>query len=385
MLNKSTIYTAIAYVMMVLFCLYTYVSMRSLGFEEASGSFTSIVSLVVTFLGFVALLVSINEYKTQFVVLWLLWIGWMFMIFFLFGLGGKGIADIFRVWLAPMTFLLFYYAGRNSLKSEKVAFIGFTILFALAFYENISLFRFVNIVIGEEMGITNLVYWCLCAVPFLFLAPKNWQQLTFLIASLIIVLLAGKRSASIAIALISVVFLLYSTKSRKNKGRNLLFFVVAGIALYYVINRYFMGSLLGLTERMSNMGEDEGSGRIDIYKAVFAEMDYFSLLDWLVGRGFGSITITNHTNAHNDGLQMVFEYGLVGLIFYITMLFTVIKRTLRLRKIKSPYYMGYAASLIIFVVLGAVSNLVVFYSYFAFICAYWGFVEAKMVQANQIR
>ena len=42
-------------------------------------------------------------------------------------------------------------------------------------------------------------------------------------------------------------------------------------------------------------------------------------------------------------------------------------------------------SLIIFVVLGMVSNLVVFNSYFAFICAYWGIAEYEISQYKYLK
>ena len=67
------------------------------------------------------------------------------------------------------------------------------------------------------------------------------------------------------------------------------------------------------------------------------------------------------------------------------MLVNVLKRTIILRKEKSHYYIGYAASVVIVLVLGLVSNLFVFYSYFAFICAFWGIVEAKMVQSGFLK
>lgn len=386
MLSKARIYNVFVIVTMALFCLFTYTNMRALGFEESSGSFGSIVRFVVVVLGAVSVLMSRNEEKTEFVILWSIWEVWLILDFFLLGLrAGGGSASIFYVLFAPMTFLLFYHSEMQSQKTERMAYWGFVVLFVLAFYMNISNLAYHDVDIGEETGISNLVYWCLCAVPFLFLSEKRWLQVVFLILSIIIVLLTSKRSATISIMLIAMAFLLYSTKDSEHRLRNLFFTIVAGVVVGYIIDRYFKGSYLGLVERMSNMKNDQGTGRIPLYKDVFAVMKQNSFIDWLVGRGYGSITITRHTNAHNDALQLLFEYGFVGLLFYVMMLYFVIKRTITLKRGNSLYYMGHVASLMILLVLGAVSNLVVFYSYFAFICAYWGIVEAKMVQANQIK
>lgn len=386
MLSKARIYNVFVIVTMALFCLFTYTSMRALGFEEFSGSFGSIVRFVVVVLGAVSVLMSRNEEKTEFVILWSIWEVWLILDLFLLGLrAGGGSASIFYVLFAPMTFLLFYHSEMQSQKTERMAYWGFVVLFVLAFYMNISNLAYRDIDIGEETGISNLVYWCLCAVPFLFLSEKRWLQVVFLLLSIIIVLLTSKRSATISIMLIAMAFLFYSTKDSEHMFRNLFFTIVAGVVVWYIIDRYFKGSYLGIVERMSNMKNDQGTGRIPLYKDVFAVMKQNSFIDWLVGRGYGSITITRHTNAHNDALQLLFEYGFVGLLFYVMMLYFVIKRTITLKRGNSLYYMGHVASLMILLVLGAVSNLVVFYSYFAFICAYWGIVEAKMVQANQIK
>lgn len=385
MLSKAKLYSAFVIVTIVLLCLFTYANMLSLGFEESTGSFSSIVRLAVVAMAVLTMVLDINEMKTGFTILWFFWAVWLLIDFFLLGLRGEGIANIFNVLFAPMTFLLFYHSGIQSPKTETIAFWGFVVLFAIAFYMNISNLEYRTIDIGEETGISNLVYWCLCVVPFLFLTEKRWLQLVFLGLSIVVVLLTSKRSASIAMLLIVLVYLLYSTKESKHRIRNLFLLVVVGVLVYYIINRYFIGSFMGLTERFSNISDDEGSGRIPLYRDVFAVLSQNSLVDWLVGRGYGSIIITKHTNAHNDALHLLFEYGFVGLLFYILLLLFVIKRTLRLRKDNSSFYMGYVASLIIVVVLGAVSNLVVFYSYFAFICAYWGIVEARMDNINRIK
>ena len=385
MLSKAKLYSAFVIVTIVLLCLFTYANMLSLGFEESTGSFSSIVRLAVVAMAVLTMVLDINEMKTRFTILWFFWAVWLLIDFFLLGLRGEGIANIFNVLFAPMTFLLFYHSGIQSPKTETIAFWGFVVLFAIAFYMNISNLEYRTIDIGEETGISNLVYWCLCVVPFLFLTEKRWLQLVFLGLSIVVVLLTSKRSASIAMLLIVLVYLLYSTKESKHRIRNLFLLVVVGVLVYYIINRYFIGSFMGLTERFSNISDDEGSGRIPLYRDVFAVLSQNSLVDWLVGRGYGSIIITKHTNAHNDALHLLFEYGFVGLLFYILLLLFVIKRTLRLRKDNSSFYMGYVASLIIVVVLGAVSNLVVFYSYFAFICAYWGIVEARMDNTNRIK
>ena len=202
--------------------------------------------------------------------------------------------------------------------------------------------------------------------------------------------LTGKRSVFIALTFIYLIYCFYIIRSERSgkKWRSIIFITVVLVAVYFIVNRYMSESLMGFMDRLSLMGEegDSSMSRIDIYESCFDVMNNNSFIDWLFGRGYETVRIlTTHTNAHNDALQMLFEYGIIGLVFYLFMFLFSLKRTLLLRRMKSPYYLGYAASFAIFVVLGLVSNLVVFYSYFAYICALWGLVEARLVQERLIK
>jgi O-antigen ligase len=269
---------------------------------------------------------------------------------------------------------------------RQVGIIGFLIVYVVASYLIIvNLSRILDVNIGEDVGVSNLIFWCLCVVPVLLLVNKKWVRSVTIVLSILIVLVTGKRSATIAIALVLLTYILDSTSSGERKKGSTIGIIIFVMVLYFVISRYLEGTFLGVINRLGSMQEDRGSGRLTIYQDVINVLKENNFADWLVGRGRGSIKITRHSNAHNDALQMLFEFGIVGLIGYIMLLVYIFKRLIVLRKSKSTTYLSYATSVIITVVLGLVSNLVVFHSYFAFICAYWGIVEAEMVNKNLIR
>ena len=384
MKQNDRVYEFLTIVVMTLLCYFTYWVMLSLAFERMIGSTTAVISLSVVGISILAFFLSKTRVRSKFVRLWWAWIVWLLIDFFVLGLRGEGMANIWFVTFAPMTFLFFYTARSNSYSTTSIATIGFLVLFGIAFYMNFSFLSFIRIDYGEEIGISNLVYWCLCAVPFFFLIRNKWLMYLFLVATVIVILLTGKRSANICLFLMLISFLLFFRK-RGGSTKNILFIIVGGTALFFIINNYLSYAVEGVMDRMSNIEDSEGSGRIPLYKDVFKVIETNSIFDWLVGRGYGSISITKHTNAHNDALQMLFEYGLVGLVFYLFILWNAIKSTRVLYKYKSPFFMGYLVSLIIFVVLGMVSNLVVFNSYFAFICAYWGIAECEISQYKYLK
>jgi len=387
MKQKTALYNVLTILVMAAFIVFTYVRMITLGFEDSAGITSGIIFLSMSAITIIMMFLTGLRLQNHFVILWLLWIIWMFVDFFLFGLGGGGSAGIFRVWFCPMSFLFFYMASLKTDRVERIVTLGFIVVFLIGYYlnfYNLFNFKYVDYQFGEDVGRSNLVFWCLCSLPFLLLMKKTWLQIVALLLTVFIVILTAKRTAVIAIALIMVVYVFMSMQGR-NRARNIILIIVAGIALYFVISNYISGTFAGVMERMAGMQEDEGSGRIPLYRDVFSVMKENNVIDWLFGRGFGSITLSKHTNAHNDALQLLFEYGIVGLIFYIYLIIYSWRRVRILRKMKSPYFMGYVSSFIIFIMLGLVSNLVVFYSYFAFICAFWGMVEARIQENRCVR
>lgn len=378
-MNNTRLYEFLTILVIGLFCYYTYSSIISLGYIGEADSTSSILKLSVVGVSLLTVLISGSNTPTKFTRFWWSWIIWLLIDFFVLGLRGNGVSNVFSVTFAPMSFLFFYTVSSFSENVTKIATVGFLVLFSMAFVMNLSYLSFSNINIFEESGITNLVYWCLCAVPFIFLIKKKWLEYFFQIAATIVILVTGKRSAFICLVLILIAILFFSRKQDNNK-KSTFFVLLGGVGLLLIVNHYFSSALDFIFGRMGTIQETQGTNRIPLYHDVLNVLDTNSFIDWIVGRGYGSITITKHTNAHNDALQMLFEYGIVGLFFYLAMLWNAVRVCKILYRNQSHYFMGYVVSLIIFVVLGMVSDLVVFYSYFAFICAYWGIAENEVLQ-----
>lgn len=381
---KSRLSIIFSIAIMAFLCIYTYLSMHALGFYagESMGSTSRLVFMIVIISGIALIFNRNNNIDSSFSRFWIVWIAWMLLSIVILRISYAGLSTIWRYVFPPMVFLFCYSAKKTCFKIETVFVIGFIVLFFLAFYLNIMNLQYMGIDIGEEVSVSNLVYWCLCSVPFFFLISRNSLKMFFLLLAIIIVLLTYKRSATIAIGLITLLFILDMTKTAKTSLRSYFVIALGLLIVYYVITHYFQNAILGIAERMSAIEESEGSGRIPLYNDVLNVLKTNDLFDWVFGRGVGSISISKHTNAHNDALQILFEFGLIGLVLYFVMLWKVIKRTIAFRKARSNYYMGYAASVVICIVLGAVSNLVVFNSYFSFICAYWGIAEYEITQNN---
>lgn len=370
----------VALVLIVLaFIYYAWKSMiYSFSLEVGSFSLTSLVELLVICIGCVSLFSDGNNYSTKFTVYWTAWIIWLFVIFLVFRLGGNGISNIIHVMFCPVVFLAFFKCSSKISDIPRPILLVLVALFLVVSYKHITLsFELTALtMINDGYASSNFVYWPMCCMPFLFLIDNKYIKYSLLLILVVCIAISQKRAPMFAVVISLLPFVLSETKNIK-----ISYVLIAAAGIFCAI--YFLGDYFNyLFYRVGQISEDEGSGRIPIWNDVINYIKDLDIASWVVGRGYGSIKETRHTNAHNDMLQMIYEYGIVGAIFYIRLLVLTLKRTLTLKKTKSTYFMGYFSCFCIMLVMGGVSNMVVFNSFFAFLCAYMGYVEGQCFTAR---
>ena len=102
-------------------------------------------------------------------------------------------------------------------------------------------------------------------------------------------------------------------------------FSIKGLfAILVVLVLIFCGSgsdLLDiLTSRFETKSLADGSGRSTNYLFLINSLKFFGVKDWIFGKGIGSTVLLLGTGAHNEFLEFLYSYGLLGLgwllIFY---------------------------------------------------------------------
>ena len=97
------------------------------------------------------------------------------------------------------------------------------------------------------------------------------------------------------------------------------------------------------------------------------------LSSFIFGDGYyGVVKIVGGT-AHNDFLEIFFDFGLIGFIAYINIYVVLLKNYLRMNKNKYPYRSQYLVSILTFIIM--LSHVIMIPSYMMFICLYWGMVS----------
>lgn len=283
-------------------------------------------------------------------------------------------------------FFLFYYIifhNCNFVKNIKLFFVIILLINSSLFwishgYRNLSDFSVTSI--GN-----NVIFYMFTLIPFILLIKNRKWQLLLMIFVSVLVVVSYKRSAIIGMFLILTVFIYFSfLKSSRNMLQN-IFITIFGVSLFvsilFVANRFTDGIS---AERLSNLQEDGGSGRLSRWSKLDTTLKTtYSPGDWIKGKGFrfSEIAMNKRSGtAHNDFLEVLCDYGLIGLSLYVYFHLLVLKRMIFLIRIKSEYRLSYISSYIIFFVMSMVSHLIIYPTYFIYLAIYWGMMEAICVQ-----
>ncbi len=319
-------------------------------------------------------------------VVCVLWICLM-PIFILYNKGSFG--DCVYTILWPLLFEASYVCGSvgsRYVDSLKKVFIVLAIWGTFLFLQTrVNLFE-------RDTAQSNTIYFSFLTLPWLLLVKKNKHRLFLLILFTFLVVWSLKRSAMLAVVLCWSSYMLMLLKRKRNKllGTILILLVLSGGILGYS----FSDSLLKgeLSERVNREETDEGRNRLAIYTVTWAMIENSSVDNLFLGHGHFAVRKDSflELSAHNDFLEVIYDYGLVILVLYLGLWVYVIKRCVRLFRDESPLFLPYAVSLSIFIVMSMVSHLILYCSYFLFLVLFWGCIEGsffvnKMPERKSIR
>src|SRR5690606_2283627 len=237
-----------------------------------------------------------------------------------------------RVLICLLPFYPFYYfATKGHLKAKHLIrfFLFILPVFILQYFFNR------NQALQEQVGdsenvVNNIAYTFVKLIPFVFLlkTKKVWSVLLMLLLMFFIIQ-GAKRGAIFAGAFSLLIFTYYQirTVSKKNriKGYILSFIGILFIG-YFAYDFYLQNEFL--IQRMQQLNEGGTSGRNTIYTNVFnGWYAADSIIKLIFGFGFAAsmkLSGSGHF-AHNDWLELLSNFGLVGVVIYLLFFYSLIK------------------------------------------------------------
>lgn len=256
--------------------------------------------------------------------------------------------------------------------------------FLISLFVVISILTSRNSFIKDILTGVNVVFYALLYIPWIVTFPNKSKKLVAIVCLIIISIMSIKRSAIIILigALLIMVFDRGGGVMVKLKRILISALVVVVLLLLYTPN----SPIADVITRFEYLEEDGGNGRVDIYEDVCDAFKNQSMLNKVFGSGFRAVQNTlfsqygysGYISAHNDFLEVLYDYGWIGFFLYIFLHLLLIHRCIILFKQRSSLFIPYAISYYTFLVMSLVSHLMIYPSYFLILVAFWAYAECKV-------
>ena len=316
-------------------------------------------------------------YSFIYLQLWVFFISFFLSIFFPISSRVTYITIIL-----PLLLYLYMSSTTQLIQSDTLIVWTFTVVAALLAFDFLSNYMELNML--ERIGArNNSSYFTLYLLPFLLCHKNKIVRIACLVAVFLVVLLSMKRGGLFAITLAAVVYLYVlqiKMKGVKLKIWGFAFFaiVVAGLAFIfnYTNEEILNGAILS---RINDIEETGGAGRTEIWKGYLSFINDSPALYLLFGRGWRGSIRDSHIDytCHNDFLEALVDFGIVGLVLYIPFFVVLIKTCLRMIKAKHEYAPAMGASIAIFFVNSMVAHILIYSHYLMMFALFWGFIVSS--------
>ncbi|MDO4948866.1 MAG: O-antigen ligase family protein [Bacteroidales bacterium] len=281
--------------------------------------------------------------------------------------------------LLPLLLFFFSYKITKDIDGILVYLIGISVVvvaLVLFFFTN-----YYNNELYDTEEANNAAYTVLVFLPFLLCYRRVVVRIASIVLVFVITLLSLKRGGLFGVSLGMAIYLFIDQVAIKEKKINmagLLVILVGLVGLYLLFDRFNETSGGLFMTRLEEMSETGGSNRILIYEDKLHEIvnsDFLGLIfghGWLATENAGKIKLT----AHNDILEIAYDFGLVGLCLFACVIMSLYRLQKDLIDEKSRLAAPFGASMGILLVLIGVSHIWVYHQMLSVFALFWGFVLA---------
>lgn len=290
-----------------------------------------------------------------------------------------------------MLFSVFYYAtlyyGELPLKKFWVRFSYYAILLF-----SVPLI-FLHLTGKDPVGgIIFRVYGCLTIIPLVLYCTDFRKRYIPILLTLFVTLITLKRAGIVAAVAGLAVF--YLTDGRVKASIKSRLMRVAKLALMAIVIgtvAIFALQAIGINviQRFRELATDGGSGRTFIWATVYNAFTNSTTSQHFLGHGIDAVsrTVTIYVDtsigAHNDFIEILFDYGYVGILFFFCFWYALGAEWKKQFKQHTETLAIYSYAMIITVMFMMFSYYFIDSSIINFMAIYWGVVFAERKTRNR--
>lgn len=242
-----------------------------------------------------------------------------------------------------LSFFPIYYFARNGLISDKYLSL-FT--YALLIIIIISFVKtrhtaFSELAYDSDNVTINYGYLFATFVPLIFFRKKIVVQLILFFICLVGSVISVKRGAILSTSFGFALYIFYYLKQHNKYGGikkfiiNIMFVAIIWIGIYYLYMYSINNDAFMLRAEMSQGGDMSGRDTIisELWQIIMSQNDF----NLIFGNGYSAVRNIIEIEAHNDWLEILVDYGIIGFTIYLAMVLSLIVFTFRYPILKFKY------------------------------------------------
>lgn len=348
------------------------------------------VKIIMISISFLLLFININStIKLPKIIKYSLYWG-LFSLFAIFINNRSSVSElVFNImdvilWIGVL--ITTYYFAVNEHKSNYICYI----MLITTAYLSIRYFNNKHSGMIHTFSSVNSVYYILLALPILLMMKNNLLKNSSIILVTISAMISQKRTALIALAVSLIIYFAMSSfierKKNSRKIYNVILLLITVIVIIYFYS-YIANQLnFDFVDRFESLTVDGGSGRNVIYRTVIDMQFDSNIFEWFIGHGYNAVLINTpfSLSAHNDFLELLYDYGIIALILYFRIIFALVSYNIKLIKNKSDNSAPFTVSLVIFIIMSMWSHLVIYPTFFIILVFFWGMQIANIEVLDKI-
>jgi len=226
------------------------------------------------------------------------------------------------IFLCLSSIFPFYYLGINGIDIKPI----FNIFFILFFILSCLFFHYYQRIASEERNIVNFVnnygYNFVLLLPLLLLLNKKTViNIGFILIIIFYTILSAKRGALISLICGIIVYVLYQYKELNLPNTKMRrFFIIVIIFLFMGFLSFCIKNNEFFMFRWENISNNTSNRDVILESLYNFWVVNYNVISLIFGFGLSGTIYFCGNFAHNDFIEVIFDYGILGFIFYISIL-----------------------------------------------------------------
>ena len=335
------------FIILVFYVFYVTKIIRAFAKTKEAGGIWNYIQLLLIIIGVVFILLDLRNFINNRTFLFI-----MFTCLFCFTIGffylRSSSSSFFRfiTLLYPAAILAIACHETSCYDMENGVFI------LAIFYSTAAIYVVNMISVGEFSALTGAtadVYYVLGLFPLALIQERVNKLIPISVCGFTL-LISGKRTGIIAYILMVICFYFYQIFSKKSLMKHILYLiefaviVVLFIVLFSEVTKEFNPILYLRIERLWK--EEDSSGRYAIWDLVIRLLKNSAAIRLLFGHGTDAVLHVMGTKAHNDYLEVLYDFGIFAMLGYIGFYISAIIDFIRMIIHRYEYAVYFLMSLI---------------------------------------